>query len=99
MSMDALVEFLGKVDKRSDTAAFNAAKSKHVAAAAGNDLQMTAHMLVEVGQAKGHSFTAAEVTQYLEQMKTLYYTSSPVRVLMDAFCTTSCHIGSQIQRP
>lgn len=98
MSMDALVEFLGKVDKKSDTQAFETARTKH-AAATSDEVQATAHMLVEVGQSKGYSFTVAEANQYLDHMKTLYYTSSPVRVLMDAFCTTSCHIGSQIQKP
>jgi hypothetical protein len=98
MSMDALVEFLGKVDKKTDTQTFEAARTKH-AAAIPDEVRATAHMLVDVGQAKGYNFTVAEVTQYLEHMKTLYYTSSPVRVLMDAFCTTSCHIGSQIQKP
>ena len=99
MAMDALVEFLGKLDRRTDVAVFNAAKTKQAATAGGNDVQMTAHMLVEVGHSKGYSFTAAEVTEYLEHMKTLYHTSSPVKVLMDAFCTTSCHIGTQIQKP
>ncbi len=95
MSMEQLVEFLGKVDKKADTALFEASKKKH---AGSDDLATTAHMLVDVGKSKGYSFTDADVRAYLEHMKTLYVTSSPVKVLMDAYCTTSCHIGSQIQK-
>lgn len=98
MSMDALVEFLSKVDRRTDVPAFEAARTK-AATATTNEVQATAHMLVDVGQSKGFSFTVAEANEYLEMMKGLYYASSPVRVLMDAYCTTSCHIGSQIQKP
>ncbi|HWA89091.1 MAG TPA: hypothetical protein VG889_03590 [Rhizomicrobium sp.] len=104
MTMEALVEFMGKLDKRTDAAHFEASKKKMSAAAAtpGNkgaeDMAATVHMLVDVGKQKGYTFSEADVKAYLDQMKTLYYTSSPVKVLMDAFCTTSCHIGSQIQK-
>ncbi len=104
MTMEALVEFIGKLDKKADTSAFEASKKKHVSAAAtsGNagadDMAATVHMLVDVGKQKGYSFTEADVKAYLDHMKTLYYTSQPVKVLMDAFCTTSCHIGSQVQK-
>jgi len=55
-------------------------------------------MFVHVGKQKGFAFTEKDVEQYLDTMKKEYYTNSTVRTLMDAFCTSTCHIGSQIQK-
>lgn len=95
MAMQQLVEFLSKLDKKADTALFEAGKKAN---ANLDDLSMTTQMLVDVGKKKGYNFTPEDVKAYLEHMKTAYYTSSPVQVLMDAYCTTSCHIGSQVQK-
>jgi hypothetical protein len=96
MALDQLVEFLKKSDKRTDVKLFEDAK---VATKGNGDrVAAAASIMVEVGKKKGFSFTEAEVTQYIHSVKTEYYTNATVRTLMDAYCSTSCHIGSQIQR-
>lgn len=95
MSMEQLVEFLSKCDKRADRELFEEAKVKNNDV---DEITATANMIADVGKTKGYSFTSNDVKQYMQTMKTEYYTSSTVRTLMDAFCTTSCHIGSQLQK-
>jgi hypothetical protein len=96
MAMEQLVEFLKKCDKRTDQKLFEDAK---VATKNGGDkVASAAHLIVEVGKKKGYSFTEQDVSQYIHSVKTDYYTNATVRTLMDAYCSTSCHIGSQIQR-
>jgi len=97
MAMDQLVEFLAKCDKSADQKLFEDAKK--AAPKSADKLTTTVGMLVDVGNKKGYSFTDKDVAQYIQSLATEYYTSSTVRTMMDAFCTTSCHIGSQINKP